>query len=189
VGAAEIPVANPVKTVDPTEVGPCEDLTFVDRLRVSELYATQVQGPWMRLVIDGSDVLGESPVTSLDREGTIDCYGFDHHIHTPYDRQTGRLTGRRVHDTVSVIKRSDRTSVLLYKALANNEPVTAELMFFRPAPDGSGAEQRYLTILLEEAYIAAIRSAFPNHERVSIRYRWITWTYEPEGITHRDSSY
>jgi type VI secretion system secreted protein Hcp len=187
--AAEFPGRIPPNFVDGAESSPYEELTFVDELRVSELYGSQVQGPWMRLVIDGNDIVGESPVTSLDREGTIDCYGFDHNLYAPYDVQTGGLTGRRVHGPVSVIKRSDRTSVLLYKALAQNEPVTAELMFFRPASDGSGAEERYLTILLEEAYITAVRSAFPNHERVTIRYGWITWTYEPEGIIHRDRGY
>jgi type VI secretion system secreted protein Hcp len=151
-------------------------------------------GPWIRLVIDGNEIEGESTVATLDRENKIECYGFDYGLDTPREESTGMLTGRRQHSPVSILKRVDKSSPLLYKALCENEPVNSvEIRFYRPVPGGQGQEEHYYTILLENGYVATIRSAytnvegFPLLEKVSFVFQDITWTYEIGGATHHDS--
>lgn len=165
-------------------------LTYPEKLGTDQWWESRYQfGPWLRLEIGGSRIEGESTVTSMDREDTIECYGFDHDVYVPYDPQTFQLSGKgRVHTPISILKRTDKSSPLLYKALCNAEPVTsAEMRFFRIVPGGSGQEECYLTILLENGYIVDIRSAFTNLERVSFIYQDVTWTYETTGVVYRDS--
>jgi type VI secretion system secreted protein Hcp len=151
------------------------------------------------LTIDGNYVEGESSVVSLDRAGTIECSSFRYGVTTPYGRRSGRRTGRRQHEPVKVHKRIDKSTPLLLKALCNHEPVNeAEFRFYRPSPTGSGAEEHFFTVLLENGYISGVRqlsedaimggeAAPPMMEEVTFVFQDITWTYEPNGATHHDS--
>ena len=160
-------------------------LTYPEKLRIDQYFPSGA-GPYLRLQIDGNDISGESTVLSLDREDTIECFGFDHKVSIPYDAQTHQL-GSRIHGPVSILKRTDKSSPLLYKALCQREPVTsADFMFFRPSLGVGGAEERYLTVRLETASIVSIETVYPNVERVTFLYNDITWTYEIGGVTFRD---
>lgn len=160
-------------------------LTYPEKLRIDQFFPGSA-GPFLRLQIEGNTIEGESPIVSLEREGTIDCHAFDHEVRVPYDAATLQTTGARVHSPISIIKRTDKTSPLLLKALCLNEPVTsAEFMFFRPTPQGP--EENYLTILLENGKIVAIENTYPNIERVSFVFQDITWTYEIGGVEFQDN--
>jgi len=153
----------------------------------------------LSLQIDGSDIEGESTIASMEREGTIECVSFFYELNTPRESATGLLTGRRQHSPLTIVKRIDKTTPLLFKALAMNEPVTSgNFRFFRPSADGSGAEEHYYTILIENAYVATVRQeqsnilyeeagGLPVMERVSFVFQDITWTYVSNGATHKDS--
>jgi type VI secretion system secreted protein Hcp len=151
------------------------------------------------LEIDGNAVEGESTVSSMEREGTIECSSFGENGYTPIDPASGLPTGRRQHRPITITKRVDKSSALLWKAWTNNEPVTrAEFMFFRPAAGGAGAEEKFLTILLEGGSIASMSvgsqdtitggaDAPPAMESVTFTFDQITWTYEAGGYTHTDT--
>lgn len=167
-----------------------DGLTYVEKLKLEQLAGPggSHAGPFLRLKIDGNDIEGECPIRSLDREGSIVCQAFDHEMRVPYDSATFEIKGQPIHGAVTIIRATDKTSPLLYKALCQNEPVTeAEFRFFRPSSDSSGAEEHYSTVLLENAYIVGIRRSFQNLEKVTFVYRDITWTYEIGGPTHRES--
>jgi len=161
--------------------------------------AQAAQTVHLRLQIDGNDVEGESTIASMEREGTIEIASFSSGVFTPIDPASGMPAGRRQHRPVKIIKRIDKSTPLLIKALANNEPVTsAEFMFFRPSPGGSGAEEKYMTILLEDGLISSDsflsedavmggESAPPMMETVGFTFYKITWTYEIGGATHMDT--
>lgn len=162
-------------------------LTYPEKLRIDQFFPGSA-GPFLNLQIDGNGIEGECTIETLDRDGTIQCYGFDHEVCVPYDAVTTQTTGARVHSPISIIKRTDQTSPLLLKALCLNESVTsAEFMFFRPAIGGNGTEEKYLTILLESAKIVAIENPFPSIERVTFLSSIITWTYESTGATFQDN--
>ncbi len=164
-------------------------LTYPEKLWIDHEFQAGggASGPFLKLEIDGNYIEGESTIASMDREGTIQCGAFDHEVSVPYDAATAQTTGARVHGPISIIKRIDKTTPLLLKALCLNEPVdSAEFMFFRPATSGDGAEEKYLTILLENAKIVAIENAYPNVERVSFLSCKIRWTYEIGGAEFQD---
>lgn len=162
-------------------------LTKAERVKIDALMGPN-PGPFIKLKIDGNDVEGESTITSMEREDTIECFGFQYDLTTPRDEATGALMGRRQHSPITIIKRIDRSTPLLYKALCLNEPVTsAEFRFYRPSPGGAGDEEHFYTILLENGYVNDIRSVGRGLERVSFVFQDITWTYEIGGATHKDS--
>lgn len=159
-------------------------LTYPEKLRIDQFFPSSA-GPFLRLQINGNEIEGESTIVTLERENTIECYGFDHEVSVPYDGATLQI-GARVHGPISIIKRTDKSSPLLLRALCLKEPVTsAEFMFFRPSLQG--LEEKYLTVLLEYARIVAIENPFPNIERVSFIFQDITWTYEIGGATFQDN--
>ena len=153
----------------------------------------------LTLEIDGNAIEGESSIASMERDGTIECASFTYGLVTPRETATGALTGRRQHTPVSIHKRIDKSTPLLIKALCQNEPVTsARFNFYRPAVDGSGAEEHYYTVLLENGYVSAVKqvsedavmageAAPPMMEEVSFVFQDISWTYEIGGATHFDS--
>ena len=163
-------------------------LTQAEKLKMESLFIGPNPGPFVRLRIDGNDIEGESTIISMEREGTIECFGFEYDLTTPREEATGMLTGRRQHSPITIVKRVDKSTPLLYRALCNNEPVTsAQLRFFRPSPAGSGTEEHFYTILLERGYVSDITSVGRNLEKVSFVFQDITWTYEIGGATHKDS--
>jgi len=153
----------------------------------------------LSLTIDGNDVVGESTIESLERADTIECSTFEDFLETPREETTGKLTGRRIFRPVTITKRIDQSTPLLFKALCLNEPVNmAHFKFYRPSPGGSGAEEHFLSIELENSYVSKIsrksedaimagESAPPMMERVSFHFQDITVTYVPNGATHKDS--
>ena len=142
---------------------------------------------YLKLYIDDTLIEGESTRTSMDRENKIECGGFVHALTTPRD-ETGQLTGRRRHSPIRIVKRNDKSTPLLYQALCLNEPVdSAEFRFFRPSPDGSGSEEQYYTVLLENGYVSDIQTDGSGLESVSFVFQDVTWTYEVGGAPYKES--
>lgn len=153
----------------------------------------------LRLEIDGNPVEGESTVSSMNREGTIECLSYEAALVTPRDEASGRVRGRRQHQPITFVKRIDKSTPLLIRALCQNQPINkAEFHFFRPSPGGSGAEEHFYTVLLEDAYVSSVRQlsedatlagqdAAPMIEEIELVFSEISWTYEIGGATHKDS--
>lgn len=158
------------------------------------------QTVYLKLEIDGIPVEGESAVTSLDRRNTIECSAFYYGVATPRDAATGKIIGKRQHEPVRILKRVDKSTPLLLKAMCRNESVNlAQFMFFRPSITAApGAEEHFFTVLLEEGYIAGVdlvsedaiaggEDAPPMMEEVAFVFQNITWTYEIGSVEHQDS--
>jgi len=146
------------------------------------------QNVYLTLKADGVEIPGDSPVLSLEREGTIECTAVNQEMFLP---EGGRLSA----GPFKFIKRIDRSSPLLYKALERQEQIDATFRYFRPAPSGGGTEEHYYTIHLERGHISSIRHWFPNTvdpaavsyphtEEVSITFQTMTTTFEPVGVSH-----
>lgn len=148
---------------------------------------------------NGGKVDGESTVSSLGRENSIECSSFDYGVISPREASSGQLTGRRQHSAVVVHKRFDMSTPLLLKALCENDKVeSAEFRFFRPALGGEGSEEHFFTVKLQEGYISGVEHksedalmagelAPPPMEKVTFFFKNIAWTYEVNGATHTDS--
>jgi type VI secretion system secreted protein Hcp len=135
-------------------------------------------------------------VTQKGREGWIECFAFDHKVHSPRDAASGLPTGKRVHSPLRIIKAIDKSTPLLMNVLVNNENIPElELRFF--APSTAGAETNFYTIRLTNANISEIKPymllnrnpdymKYPEMEEVSFTYQKIEWTFVKGGITAMD---
>ena len=140
-------------------------------------------------LIEGSSEIG-------DREGTILVQAFDHVVEIPTDER-GAASGRRTHRPMMITKVIDKSTPMLYQALCTGELLTAvTLDWYRL--DGTGAEELYFTIALENAMITRIHPWVANvldrdseglghMEDVSIAYEKIIWTWQPDGIEFEDA--
>ncbi|MDD9934030.1 MAG: type VI secretion system tube protein TssD [Myxococcales bacterium] len=153
------------------------------------------QPVYLNLVISGEEVFGESPVTTLEREHSIECSSFELAIAAGVDTsRTGRTRG-----PVRIKKRIDRSTAILIRALCRNEEVkTAEFRFFRPKTDTAAEEEHFYTVLLENARVTSVKQLSEDHlsagpeappmmEEVELMYESISWTYEIGGYSHTDT--
>ncbi len=141
----------------------------------------------------------EESVGNIYQEGhenEILVQAFQHEVTVPTDVQSGQPTGQRMHKPLTVTKVFDKSSPLLYVALATGERLTKCLLkFYRTST--SGTQEHYFTIELADAIITRINGYMPNcqdpsqahftHlEDVSFTYRQITWTHEVGGTSGSD---
>lgn len=129
-------------------------------------------------------------------EGEIIVEAFDHEVSIPRDIQTGQPTGPRVHGPLTVTKFFDKSSPMLYQALAAGERMKdVTIKWYRI--DATGSQEHYFTIKLAEAIIVSMKphmancldpqnGPFGHMEEVSFTYRKIIWTWEPDGIESED---
>ena len=136
--------------------------------------------------IDGS-------VTQAGRENSIEIYGFSHEVISPRDAASGRATGKRQHLPFTIKAPIDRSTPLLFNALATNENLPqVTLRLYRPSR--SGKEEQYYTIELVNATVSSIKKEAGKEARdphlmiVSFAYQQITETWEDGGIMAQDSA-
>lgn len=138
------------------------------------------------LKVDGQLIKGDSTVTSLGREDTIEC--------TAYDQSAGTQFGTDL-SPVTCVKRVDRSSPLLVRALLDKRPVEAQFRFFRPSPTGDGTTQQFYTITLKQAQVVGYRifvpdtitpatASLPPLEEITLSFRSATWTFEAAGVSY-----
>lgn len=146
----------------------------------------------------GGDIKGESTQTSLGREDTIECIVYEQEMKAAREAGTNMMVGRRMFMPLRIVKRIDKSSPLLKKALTKNEKLEATFKFYRPKPDGSGETEQYYTVALKGANIAGVRDLIPNTlkpdtvtepptEEVFLVFQEITWRYEAGGAEHTDT--
>ncbi len=145
---------------------------------------------------DAQGIKGDNTITA--RADSSEILQLDHEVFKPTDSQTGRPTGARVHGPMKILKRIDKASPLLFKALTQNQDLPElEIRWYRPDPTGSAEIQHFYSIILKNVMVSKIQEMLPNtiapdeayntpSEWVSFNYRSIEWTYQDGGITHVD---
>jgi type VI secretion system secreted protein Hcp len=151
----------------------------------------------LTLKANGEDVEGESTVTTLDRENTIECFSFDYGVEAGSESFSGAPSGVRNYEPIRITKRVDKSSPLLWKALCNNEKIEGVFKFYRPDPAGQGVTEHFYTFEISEARVAGIDftspdamvgggSSEPPTETISFVYNNVMQTYEATGAAHQD---
>ena len=121
--------------------------------------------------------------TSQNKEDTIIIIGMGHQVSVPTDPESGMVTGTVGSGQFYVTKYVDKSSPKLYSALCEGEHLSeVELRFYRT--DNAGQEEYYYTVLLTDAIIVSIRTAFPNLEEIAFSAQRIKWTWENDGIEY-----
>ena len=152
----------------------------------------------LSLKANGEDISGDSTITSMEREDTIECLSFHDSVRTAREASTGMATGDRSYEPIKISKRIDKSSPLLAKALCNNEVAEGIFKFFRPNPAGDGTTEQFFTIEFQQCRVSSIvrnspdviapaAATAPATEEVSFVFGHIRWTYEPDGIEHIDA--
>ncbi|WP_028321021.1 type VI secretion system tube protein TssD [Desulfatiglans anilini] len=149
------------------------------------------------LKANGQDIQGDSTITSMERENSIECLSFKDSVRTAREAATGMATGQRTYEPLRIVKRIDKSSPLLFKALTNNEVIEGVFKFYRPNPAGDGTTQHFFTIEIQEGRISTITRFSPDvidpasantppTEEVSFVFGYIRMCYEPDGVEHID---
>jgi type VI secretion system secreted protein Hcp len=150
-------------------------------------------------------------VTQKGRAGAIRVIAVSHEIISPRDPASGLPTGTRIHKPIVITKVVDRSSPLLYEALAGNEHMsTWVLELLAPAKaaakrtskdkagGGSGKDKPHYTITLTNAVVASVsfRAEDPSvpgaagsveHEEIAFTYEKIEWTWADGDVTASDT--
>ena len=138
---------------------------------------------------DGTQIVGDSTVTSMDREDTWECFEFHVSVDTPRDRATGMSQGQATAGPVRVLKAIDQGSPLTQQALFTNQVIEAEFHFFRPAPLGDGTTEQHYSITFYNGRISGIEQVSPNsldpaaasepdQEWIEMVYGHMRWEYK-----------
>lgn len=149
------------------------------------------------LKANGVDIQGESTQNDLGRENTIECLQFKDSVRTAREQGTRHAVGRRVHEPIEIVKRIDKSTPLLAKALCRNEKIEGTFKFFRPNPAGDGSTEQFFTIEIKEGRIESIErlsplvldpaeAKAPPLETVRFVYGNIRWIFLPTGAEHFD---
>ena len=155
----------------------------------------------LKLVIAGNEIEGEC--TSLGRENSIECLSFRAGVMSPIDTtitrvpvKGGRTTGRHQHSPITILKKINKSSPLILKALCQNERIdSAEFQFYRT--DMAGSDENFFTILVENGFISKVEQisqaeSIEGHmdfpvEEVEISYSRIKWTSIADSIEYADN--
>jgi type VI secretion system secreted protein Hcp len=149
------------------------------------------------LTANGSKIDGDSTILSMERENSIECLSFTDSVRTAREASSGMASGERTYEPIRIVKRIDKSSPLLAKALCNNETIEAKFKFYRPNPAGDGTTEQHFTIEITEGRVASITRVSPDvidpasanappTEEVTFVFGRIVWTYVPDGIEHED---
>jgi len=150
------------------------------------------------LKANNSDIQGDSTQTSLGRENSIECLEFWHPAKAGTLSTSGRSSGsKRQYGPIVFVKRIDKSSPLLMKAMCSNSVVQGKFLFYRPNPTGDGTTEQFYTIEIKQARIIAVTQyvpdvlnpdlvSYPPMEEVSISFHSVKWTFTNGGVEHED---
>jgi len=143
----------------------------------------------------GNDIKGGVDVAG--REGSIEVLEFHHEVRIPTDRDTGKLTGTRKHESLTIVKAFDEASPYLYKAVCEGQTYKEVILRWYRIDD-TGTETEYFNHKLEGVKVCSVKPVMynvkdPAYERyvhmeeVSLRYQKITWTFCDGNLQASDS--
>jgi type VI secretion system secreted protein Hcp len=143
-------------------------------------------------------IQGDNTQSTLGRENTIEVLSLTQALRGAFERATGRATGHRYYEPITFVKRIDRSSPKLRKALTTNEVVSGTFKWFRPNPDGSGTTEQFFTITFSDGRVvgaeAQLRDTLdpatanlPPLEEIKLVFNTISWEFTNGGIVHQDT--
>lgn len=128
----------------------------------------------------------------------ITVVGYSLGIVIPRDLSSGVATGTRNHQPVVFTKYVDKSSPLLWQALAGNK-VLAEVVLecYRPDPSGLPTPELFYTVTWKNAtlvegkgfcpiVIDPANSFYQHMENWSFTYKEVQWDHKPGGTTGND---
>lgn len=139
----------------------------------------------------------EGDCTQKGHEKWILVYAVDHSVEIPRDLHTGLPTGQRLHKPLTITKKTDPSTPLLFQACATGEQMKKWVLDYIRINE-KGQEELYYQVSLENAIVVSIHHYKPNTldeankqfydmEEVSFTYEKITWEHKVANKTAVDS--
>jgi type VI secretion system secreted protein Hcp len=133
----------------------------------------------------------------LGQQDSIECIFYEQVVNTAREAATGMATGRRTYEPLKIIKRIDKATPLIAKALCRNEVIEGKFLFFRPNPTGDGTTQQFYTVEIAKGRVAHQKQYVPDttvgetvaehpFEEVAFTFHTIKWTFTDGGVSHED---
>jgi type VI secretion system secreted protein Hcp len=149
---------------------------------------------YLFLKAQNASVQGE--VARKGLENSIEVLSYEQGVHVARDTSSGMATGRRQYEPIKIVKRIDRSSPLLLKALTQNQVVEGSFRFYRPGPGGT--LQQFYTVEIAQGRVASVKQMSPDVmspesqrlpalEEVTFVFNTIRWTFTDGGIQHEDA--
>jgi len=110
---------------------------------------------FLKVKANGTDINGES--SQKGHEKWIELQSFSWGVITARDAGTGQSTGRRQYKEFRWVNRHQKSSVLLWKALAQNQLIEADLSCVRDG--GDGTSESFLKLTFKQARMSAFDQA------------------------------
>ena len=138
-------------------------------------------------------------VMQKGKEGSIFVLAATHDLISPVDVANGSSVGKLRHEPYKIIKETDRSTPLLYKALVNNAVFSEfKLDFFRQTGNVV-IVQNVFTVKLINARLTGIRFEMPHtkkadsqslneYEELSLVYDSIEWTWHAGNVSYLANS-
>lgn len=143
------------------------------------------------------EIQGESSLTAGGREHSIEVLSLSQPLQAAFDRATLQPTGRRFYPPLTFTKRIDKSTPLLRRAIVQNEALNGEFKWYRPNPAGTGTDQHFLTLFVDQARIVKCvtrlpdvltpaTASLPPYEEIELVFHKIRWTYIDGGVEFED---
>jgi len=150
------------------------------------------------LKANGADIKGDSTQVSLGRGDSIECVYYEQAVRTARESGSGMATGRRQYEPITIRKRIDKASPLLFKAMVENQVIDGKFKFFRPNPTGDGTTEQFFTVEIKKGRISGYKNYVPDTiepasstdpplEEIQFIFHTISMTYTNGGVTHEDT--
>jgi type VI secretion system secreted protein Hcp len=142
------------------------------------------------LKANGATIRGEPSVTSLGRADSIECLSFDQTVVTAPDPRDPNRTRRTY--SVRIVKRIDKSTPLIHKALVQGSVIEGVFKFYRPNPLGDGTTEQFYTVQISRARVTGITTSNPPDgkkpatEEVTFSLQTIKLVYNNGGIESDD---
>ena len=142
----------------------------------------------------GNTIKGGSKVQG--RENTVEAIDVQHEVFMPTDKNTGGLTGVRIHSAFSYIAPMDASVPVLLDACSKGKTLQSGKFVFYDIND-EGSEQAYYHVELQNARVTSVKTLVDDvkderNERkqhrvqVALRYEKIIWHYHDGNIQASD---
>jgi type VI secretion system secreted protein Hcp len=141
---------------------------------------------FMKVKANGNDIQGESSQKGF--ENWIEVQSFSWGVITARDAGSGQTTGRRQYKEFRWVNRHQKSSVLLWKALTENQVIEAQVECVRQG--GDGGSETFLKLAFKQARISAFDEAGEDvdvYEEFGLVFQTVSMLHTNGGIEHEDT--
>ena len=141
---------------------------------------------FLKMKANGADIQGESVQKGF--EDWIEVQSFSWGVTAAREAGSGQSTGRRQYKEFRWVNRHQKSSVLLWKALAQNQVVEAQLSCVREG--GDGASETFLKLHFKQGRMSSFDEAGEEvdvYEEFGLVFQTVSMLHTDGGIEFEDT--